>query len=114
LLSEYAFHRPVENSYLVRQRDRRRLRDLARVVALLLPLGVGLLAYTWAHLRVLDAGYRINALERHLVELNRQERELRLEAAYLESPQRIEARATDELGMTPPELGQVLFWEEVR
>jgi cell division protein FtsB len=114
LSSEYAFHRQVDNTYLVRERTRGRWRELLLLVAALAPLGLGLLTYTWVHLEVLDTGYRISVLERHLDELTREERELRLEAAYLESPGRIEERAAGELGMTPPALEQVLFWPEVR
>lgn len=112
--SHYAFHRPVDNTYLVRERTRGRWRELMLVVGALVPLGLGLLTYTWVHLEVLDTGYRINALDRRLDELTREERELRLEAAYLESPGHIEERAAGELGMTPPSLTQVLFWPEVR
>lgn len=109
----YAFHRPVDNSYLVRERDRRRLRDLALLVAALLPLGLGLLGYTWVHLEVLDTGYRIGELERQREELTRRERQLRLEAAYLSSPRLIEERATAELGMVAPALERTVFWEEL-
>ena len=43
----YAVHRPVANSYLVRERNRRRLRELAVVLVAVGCLGGGLLAYTW-------------------------------------------------------------------
>ncbi len=109
----YAVRRPVVNSYLVRERDRRRLRELAVVLLLVFSLGGGLLGYTWIHLEVLRTGYRIDASDRSLRELARKERQLRLEAAYLASPQRIESRAVEELGMQPPALEQVIFWEEL-
>ena len=41
--SIYAPRRPVVNSYLVRERDRRRLRELVWVVVILAPLAIGLL-----------------------------------------------------------------------
>jgi hypothetical protein len=112
--SPYAFHRPVENSYLVRERDRRRWRELALPLTVLVPLGLGLLAYTWVHLEVLDAGYRIQALERQLDDSTREERKLRLEAAWLESPRQVEERAVGELGMGAPKLDQMVFWKETR
>jgi cell division protein FtsB len=111
--SPYAFRRPVDNAFLVRQRDRRRRRELLLVVAVLVPLGLGLLSYTWVHQEVLSTGYRIDGLERRLDELNRRERELLLEAAYLASPGRIEERASAELGMAPPALSATVFWEEL-
>ncbi|HVR99138.1 MAG TPA: hypothetical protein VMW27_21140 [Thermoanaerobaculia bacterium] len=109
----YAVRRPVVNSYLVRERDRRRLRELGLVLLLVLTLGGGLLGYTWIHLEALRTGYRIDTLDRTLRELTRKERERRLEAAYLASPQRIESRAVEALGMQSPALEQVIFWEEL-
>ena len=109
----YAFTRPVANTYLVRERDRRLLRELALVLLVVLCLGGGLLAYTGIHLEVTRTGYRIDKLERELDERTREERRLRLEAAYLASPTRIEQRAVAELGLQSPSLEQVIFWEEL-
>ncbi|HEY2290700.1 MAG TPA: cell division protein FtsL [Thermoanaerobaculia bacterium] len=111
--SSYAFTRPVANSYLVRERDRRLLRELALVLLVVLCLGGGLLAYTGIHLEVTRTGYRIDKLERELEERTREERRLRLEAAYLASPTQVEKRAVAELGMRSPSLEQVIFWEEL-
>ncbi len=112
--SAYAVRRPVENAYLVRERDRRRLRELAVVLAAVLPLLLALLAYTWIHLEVLRTGYRIDAGEKRLRQLVQVERQLRLEASYLGSPERTAERATSELGMQTPVLGQMIFAEEIR
>lgn len=109
----YAFTRPVVNTYLVRERDRRRVRELALVLLVVVCLGGGLLAYTWIHLEVTRAGYRINELEKELDERQREERQLRLEASYLASPSQIERRAVGELKMQPPALEQVVFWGEL-
>ena len=109
----YAVRRPVENLYLVRERDRRRVRELVLVLLVVVCLGGGLLAYTWIHLEVTRTGYRIDKLERELSERTRQERQLRLNAAYLASPTQIERRAVRELGLQPPALEQVIFWEEL-
>lgn len=110
----YTVHRPVANEYLVRERDRRRLRDLGRVLLRLAPLALAFTAFTWVHLQVLDTGYRIEELERRLHELAREESRLRLEAAYLAGPRVIEARAAAELGMQPPTVDQLVFVEAGR
>lgn len=110
----YAFRRPVANTYLVRERDRRRVRELLVVLGIVVCLGGSLLAYTWIHLEVTRAGYRIDKLERDLSDLERQERQLRLQASHLGSPRQVEERAVTELGMQPPSLDQFVFWEEVR
>ncbi|HXT50362.1 MAG TPA: cell division protein FtsL [Thermoanaerobaculia bacterium] len=109
LKTPYLLPRPPRNRYLVRQRDRRRMRELGRVAVAVLVVGVALLGYTWLHLELLGSGYRVDTLETKLHELERRERHLRLEEAYLSSPQRVEARASKELGMKPPELAQLLF-----
>lgn len=111
--SAYAFTRPVANAYLVRERDRRRVRELALVLLVVLCLGGALLAYTWIHLEVTRTGYRIDKLEKDLAESTREERKLRLEAAYLASPSQVERRAVSELRMQPPAMEQVIFWEEL-
>lgn len=111
--SPYALHRPVENDYLVRQRDRRLLREYLGVAAAVLLLGGGLLAYTWVHVEILRTGYRIDTLEKELHLLTERERQLRLEATYRAHPERLEARARRELGMTEPRLDQMLFFEEL-
>ena len=105
----YTVHRPVANEYLVRERDRRSRRQLLQVLLVLAPVGLALTAFTWIHLQVLDAGYRIEELEGRRHELERRESRLRLEAAYLASPNLIERRAREELAMRPPELDQLVF-----
>lgn len=110
--SEYALRRAVANSYLVRERDRRRLRELAVVLLAVLPLAAALLAYTWIRLEVLRTGYRIDEMERELEGRLKVERRLRLDAAELSRPQLIEERARRELGMSPPRLEQMVFVEE--
>lgn len=109
----YGVHQPVANSYLVRERDRRRLRELLLVVVALAPLAAALLAYTWIHLEVLRIGYHIGDLERRLHRLQQDERHLRLEASYLARPERIEEHARRDLGMVPPSLEQMVFVEEL-
>jgi 4-amino-4-deoxy-L-arabinose transferase-like glycosyltransferase len=110
----YAVRRPVVNAYLVRQRDRRRLRELGAVVAVIVPIGVALLGYTWLQLETLRTGYRIESLEREAHRLTQVERQLRLEAAHQAHPARLARRAADELGLAPPAVEQVLFLEEIR
>lgn len=113
MASPHAVHRPVDNTYLVRQRDRRRLRELLGVAAAVLVLGGGLFAYTWVHVELLRTGYRIDDLETRLHEVLELERKWRLEAAYAAQPERVERRARKDLGMVEPSLDQMLFYDEV-
>lgn len=112
-MRHYAIRRPVANTYLVRQRDRRRLRDLLAVLVAVFLVGGGLLAYTWVHIEIMRTGYRTNDLERQLETLEEQERHRRLQASYLTHPARIESRSRRELGMTQPSIEQTLFFGEL-
>jgi cell division protein FtsL len=96
----YVLRRPVDNVYLVRDRDRRRRRQLLTILGAVTPVGLLLLAYIWTHLHVLEAGYRIDDLGRHLHALTQEERHLQLEVTRLGEPGTIEGRAMAELGMT--------------
>jgi len=104
----------VVNAYLVRERDRKRLRELMWVLLLVLPIACGLFVDIWVHLQVIRTGYRINELERDLQELAQRERRLLLEASYLSSPQRVETRAMTELGMAEPRREQLIYAESHR
>ena len=105
----YAVRRPVANTYLVRERDRRRWRELGLVLLAVIPLGLALVFYTWIHLEVVATGYDITVMERELEELLQEERRLRLEASRLASPERVERFAVEQLGLRAPELEQMVF-----
>lgn len=112
--SAYVVRRQVVNAYLVRERDRRRLRELVYVLLAVLPLVAGLVVYTWLQLETLRVRYRIEALERRAHRLEQIERQLRLESAYLAEPKRLAERAGGELGLVQPNVAQVVFLEEWR
>lgn len=110
----YVVRRTVPNSYLVRQRDRKRLRELALVLLATVPVALGLLGHVWLNLELLDIGYEIHQLETTLESEEQLERTLLMEAAYLARPQRVETRASQELGMVPASVEQLIFIEEAR
>jgi cell division protein FtsB len=112
-LHRYALHPRVDNAFLVRERDRRRRRELVLILLAAVPLGLGLLGYSWIHQELLAAGYHINDLERELHELEQRERRLELDAAQLEGLERIDAEAR-RLGLVPPEPEQLVVWRAVR
>ncbi len=110
----YVVRRPVVNSYLVRERDRRRLRELGWVLLVVLPVGLFGLAYVGLRLEVLRVGYRLDHLETRLEQRQRAERLLALEVSAMMRPAEIERRATSELGMRVPERRQLVTLEEAR
>ncbi len=110
----YAVRRPVLNPYLVRERDRRRHRELASVLVISLAVALCLIAYVWMHVELLRVGYEVHVLEQRLEGTERDRDLLLLEVNYLSGPGRLEERAVQELGMSKPELGQVIFEREIR
>ncbi len=105
----YSVSKEIANPFLVRQRDPGRLRGLWRLVAIVLPFGAAVFAYTWVHEQGLEAGYRIEQFERRLEDLLQEERLLELEATRLTRPERLRALALEQLGMAPPTLDQMIF-----
>jgi cell division protein FtsL len=113
LKSVYSIRRPVANAFLVRERDRRLRRDLLSVLAVALPLSAGVLVYVGISSQLRDVGYEVLRLENSLEQRLETERRLKLEAAELADPERVEALATDELGMQPLDLDAVVFGGEI-
>lgn len=109
---KYVVRRPVKNSYLVRQHDRKRRRELGLVLLAVIPVASGMLGYVWLNLELVHVGYEVDRLEKQLREEERRHRALQVEAAYLTSPQQVLDRATDELGMIPADMDRQVFLEE--
>jgi len=113
LKSAYSVRRPVDNAFLVRDRDRQLRRDLLSVLAVALPLSAGVLAYVWISSQVWDVGYEVLALEQTLERQMEHERRLSVEAATLSRHGRIEERAVVELGLEEIRPEGVVFAEEL-
>lgn len=111
--SAYAVARPVDNEYLVRERDRRRFRETLVLVLVVSPVVLVLSLFTWVQLEVLEASYRIEELEGELHTLERERSHLNLEAAYLSSPRVLDETAR-ELGLEAPTIDQILYYEGPR
>ena len=110
----YTITRPVLNTYLSRERDRRRRRELAKLFLFILPVGLCGLVYVSLRLEVLRTGYRTHQLEQQLVERSQVERRLTLESSHLASPLRIETLAVEKLGMSSPNAEQLLFAKDLQ
>lgn len=111
-MNQYTQHRHPANAYLVRERDRRRMRELGVVFLCLLALGSGLMVDTWLELQALKTGYRIEELRKELDEQRQTLNERELEEAYLSSPRQIWRRAERDEEMTPVVLSRVVILEK--
>jgi cell division protein FtsL len=70
-------------------------------------LALGIMGYLWPQHRIVELGYRLEALESQRDSAKRVHRLVALEAASLSSLPRIERIATSQLGMVFPEPDQV-------
>ncbi len=77
-------------------------RGSIRTVVLGLLVIAALILYVAGKVSIVRLGYRIEGLEREKKDLERANRSLRIEAASLSSPARIEEIATKRLGMIRP------------
>src|SRR5437868_2863927 len=106
--SSYAVRRPVENVYLVRERDRKRTRELLALAMAALPPMAVLFAAIWANLETVRLGYQLERLESQREVLVRRHRNLLAEKAAASSLDRVEEIARTRLELLPPRLQQVI------
>jgi cell division protein FtsL len=78
------------------------------LMAFMVLLTVVSVFHVWSRVRVVDLHLQINELRRDLKEQQQEQGRLKLEAASLKAPTRIEALAKGELGMTLPSEQQVV------
>jgi cell division protein FtsL len=106
--AEVCFSKAIDNSRLVREADPDRKRECYSLLLTGVLVFAAILGIAREHFECVKANYRIQALRKEsatLVELNRQ---LRLEKAALDDPQRIDALARQDFGMAPPSPQQVI------
>jgi cell division protein FtsL len=104
---EFYFQKTIDNSRLVKITDPQRRREIRMFSASVAALFLLMMFYAWQHFSSIEYGYRIEAQKaerERLVEMNRT---LKLEAASLRDPSRIDALAR-QMGLESPEPGQVI------
>jgi len=89
----YAQKKPIENTHIVRERDRRRSRELWAVLALGIPIGAFLLFFTWQNLEVIRLGHEATGLQKQKQEIENANKALQLELDRRTSLAAVEQRA---------------------
>lgn len=107
---EIYFAKPIDNSRLVKVEDPRRSREMKQFGIALACLFMLVMTYTWQHFKAIEYGYKVETLRADRDGLLEMNRTLRLEAASLRSPERID-RLAREYGMQPPQAGQIMRME---
>jgi len=108
---EIYFVKQVDNSRLVREVDRKKRRECYRLLGLGILVFLSGLLLSWQHLQCVQAGYEIVQLKTQRAALEEQQHRLRLEAAALTDPQRID-KLVRNLGMISPRPQQVIHLED--
>ncbi|HUJ40931.1 MAG TPA: cell division protein FtsL [Candidatus Acidoferrales bacterium] len=97
----------IDNSRLVRSVSRGEWRDWMRYAGLGAALVALLLIYAGQHFRCLRVQYQLEELKARRAEASETNAQLKLQAAALRAPGRIDQLARNELGLTVPVPGQV-------
>ena len=80
---------------------------LKLAVPLTLFLAIGLLFYVYLQVQMVGLGYEISRAQKQKKELIEINKKLRIQWASLKSPDRIEQIALNQLGLRPPDRGQI-------
>jgi cell division protein FtsB len=96
----YTQKKPIDNTHIVRERDRRRNRELLAVLFLGLPIGLFLLLFTWQNLEVIRLGRETTRLQKNYKDVEAQHKALEAERDRLTSFDTVETQAA-KLGFAP-------------
>ena len=77
-------------------------------VMLFLFLSAGI-SHVWVNFKRTQIGYTLSQIKREIVQIEEYNRRLKLEIAFLKSPEFLEDRAVREFGLTHPLPEQVVF-----
>lgn len=108
----YAVRRPVENVYLVRERDRVRTREFAALALAAIPPLLVLLAAIWANLETVRLGYQLSTVGHQRETLLERNRQLRMDRAQATALSRVDEIARQTLGLAPPAPEQLLLIQD--
>jgi cell division protein FtsL len=78
------------------------------VIMLFLFLLAGI-AHVWVNFKRTQAGYALIQSKREMLEIEEYNRKLKLEIAYLKSPEHLEKKAIKEFGLKQPKVEQIVF-----
>lgn len=107
----YAQKKPIENTHIVRERDRQRFRELLAVLSLGIPIGLFLLLFTWQNLEVIRLGREATRLQKTLQDTEAAHKSLQLELDRRTSLSEVEAKAR-EMGFAAAEPAAIVLVEE--
>lgn len=106
----YTQKKSIDNTHIVREKDRRRFRELLAVLSLGLPIGLFLLLFTWQNLEVIRLGREATRLQKELKDTEAQHKALQAELDRLTSLDAVEKQA-GKLGFGPADPKAIVMVE---
>ena len=104
---EVFFTKHIDNSRIVKADDPERRREMRTFTAVMSVLFLLVMVYVWQHFSAIEIGYHVEAQKQQVLQLQEQNRQLRLSEAQLTEPGRID-RVARQLGLNEPQPGQVV------
>lgn len=101
-----------QSAHLIREPDHRLLRAMGVALALVAFAVGGVLGVVGIKVQQVKVSYRLDDLRALQVDVERLNRQLKVELATLTALARVEIRARAELGLAPPAAGQVRLARE--
>jgi len=89
----YTQKKSIENTHIVRERDRQRFRELLAVLALGAPIGLFLLLFAWQNVQIIQLGRETTRLQNQLKETETRHKALQSELDRLTSFETVETKA---------------------
>lgn len=89
----YTQKKPIDNTHIVRERDRQRNRELFAVLSLGIPIGLFLLLFTWQNLEVIRLGREATKLQKELKSVEAEHKALQAELDRMTSFDAVEQKA---------------------
>ena len=106
----YTQKKPIDNTHVVRERDRQRNRELFAVLSLGIPIGLFLLLFTWQNLEVIRLGREATKLQKELKSVDAEHRALQAELDRLTSFDAVENKVST-LGFAPTDAKTIVLVE---
>ena len=106
----YTQKKPIDNTHIVREKDRQRNRELLAVLFLGVPIGAFLLLFTWQNLEVIRLGREATRLQRELKEAETIHKSLEAERDRLTSFETVEQQAS-KMGFAPTDPKTIVMVE---
>jgi hypothetical protein len=107
----YTQKKPIDNTHIVREKDRQRNRELLAVLFLGVPIGLFLLLFTWQNLEVIRLGRDATRLQQQLKDTEAVHKQLESERDRLTSFATVEHQAAT-LGFEAADPKTIVMVEE--